>query len=314
MADKTARYTDGIPKKFIDNEDGTWSELVATSAEGEGGVSDVNITDRVGRLVGVVSLDAAALAALEATTVTLDAGSLANLESISVQNNVSNDMLDRSGRLVGVVTLDAASLAALESITVVDGGGSLTVDGTVAVSNPTANPETGLAKDATLTGRLPAALDGDGGVKTHVQNFPATQPVSGPLTDTQLRATALPISGNVGIAGNVEVVNDVGNPLPVSGTVSTTLHTSATGTQTSVANAVTNVTLLAANSDRKGATIYNDDTAAILKIKLGATASASSFTCAIAPGGYYEVPFGYTGIIDGIASVATGNARITEMT
>ena len=33
-----------------------------------------------------------------------------------------------------------------------DNAGSLTVDGTVTVANPTTNPETGLAKDATLTG------------------------------------------------------------------------------------------------------------------------------------------------------------------
>jgi hypothetical protein len=110
------------------------------------------------------------------------------------------------------------------------------VSGTVAISNPTANPETGLAKDATLTTRLPAALDADGGIKTHVQNtvpvtgtfWQATQPVSlatntpdvtdraarllghvtvdnasltvatgltQPLTDTQLRASAVPVSG-----------------------------------------------------------------------------------------------------------------------
>lgn len=53
--------------------------------------------------------------------------------------------------------------------------------------------------------RLPAALDADGGLKAHIQNFPATQPVSGtfwqatqpvsgPLTDTQLRASAVPVS------------------------------------------------------------------------------------------------------------------------
>lgn len=43
-----------------------------------------------------------------------------------------------------------------------------------------------------------------------------TQPVSGPLTDAQLRAVPVPISGNVGVLGAVEVVNDVGNALPVS--------------------------------------------------------------------------------------------------
>lgn len=43
--------------------------------------------------------------------------------------------------------------------------------------------------------RLPAALDADGGLKSHIQNFPATQAVTGPLTDTQLRASAVPVSG-----------------------------------------------------------------------------------------------------------------------
>lgn len=87
-----------------------------------------------------------------------------------------------------------------------------------------------------------------------------------------------------------------------------------TGTQTSIANSVTNVTLLAVNSNRLGATIYNDDADAVLKIKLGPVASSSSFTYAIPSFGYYEVPYGYTGVIDGIASVATGSARITELT
>lgn len=63
--------------------------------------------------------------------------------------------------------------------------------------------------------------------------------VTGPLTDAQLRASAVPISGNVGVIGNVEVVNDVGNPLPVSGTVTanagTNLNTSALALDSTVA-------------------------------------------------------------------------------
>ena len=49
-------------------------------------------------------------------------------------------------------------------------------------------------------------------------------------------------------------------------------------------------------------------------MKLGATASATSFTAKLSPDGYYEVPFNYTGIIDGLWASATGNARITELT
>lgn len=86
-----------------------------------------------------------------------------------------------------------------------------------------------------------------------------------------------------------------------------------TATLTNVASSATNVTVLALNTNRLGATIFNDS-AQVLSIKLGATASATSFTMKIAAQGYYEVPFGYTGIIDGIWVSADGNARVTELT
>jgi len=83
---------------------------------------------------------------------------------------------------------------------------------------------------------------------------------------------------------------------------------------TSVAASVTNVTLLSANTKRRGATIWNESNASTLFVKLGSTASASSYTAQVYPSGYYEVPYEYTGRIDGIWSLASGNARITELT
>lgn len=87
----------------------------------------------------------------------------------------------------------------------------------------------------------------------------------------------------------------------------------ATGTLANVAGSATSVTVLASNTARLGATIYNDSTA-ILYLKLGATASSTSFTVKMQPDDYYEVPAGYTGIIDGIWTSATGSARVTEIT
>jgi len=84
-------------------------------------------------------------------------------------------------------------------------------------------------------------------------------------------------------------------------------------TLSSVAGTASSTTLLAANSARLGATIYNDSTAELL-VKFGATASSSSFTVAIGSDGYFETPFSYTGRIDGIWGSATGDARITEIT
>lgn len=98
----------------------------------------------------------------------------------------------------------------------------------------------------------------------------------------------------------------------VSGVI-TGLPKSSTGGGTSVASANTSSTLLAANSARLGATIFNDSTQ-VLYLKLGSTASSTSHTLQMAAASYYEVPFGYTGIIDGIWAAANGFARITELT
>ncbi len=93
-----------------------------------------------------------------------------------------------------------------------------------------------------------------------------------------------------------------------------TLKRSDTATVTSVNDTATSTTLLSANASRRGATIYNTSTA-ILYVKLGTTASATSFTVAMVASSYYEVPFGYTGRIDGIwASDQSGAAVITELT
>jgi hypothetical protein len=93
------------------------------------------------------------------------------------------------------VALDADTLAALETVT---------------IANPTADPETGLAKEVTLAAIL-AELSGSDIVALDaatlaaletisVANFPASQPVTGPLTDVELRAVAVPISGTVTVS------------------------------------------------------------------------------------------------------------------
>jgi flagellar hook assembly protein FlgD len=94
--------------------------------------------------------------------------------------------------------------------------------------------------------------------------------------------------------------------------------TAVTNTTSSVAGSATVVTLLSANDNRLGATVYNDSSA-VLYLKLGSTASSTDFTCILAGngsgiGGYYEVPYNYTGIITGLWGSATGNARIGELT
>lgn len=101
--------------------------------------------------------------------------------------------------------------------------------------------------------------------------------------------------------------------LPEGPIVSVSALKSTTAILTNVASNATNITLLAANVNRLGVTIFNDSTK-ILFVKFGSIASATSFTVRLVSLAYFEVPFNYTGIIDGIWATANGFARITELT
>ena len=105
------------------------------------------------------------------------------------------------------------------------------------------------------------------------------------------------------------VLTDVnGNVIPIGPT------SAATSTITSVADTASSVLLLASNTSRVGASIQNDSDQ-ILYLKLGTTASLADYTVKMVAGAYYEVPFGYTGRIDGIwAANSTGAALIDELT
>ncbi len=87
-----------------------------------------------------------------------------------------------------------------------------------------------------------------------------------------------------------------------------------TSAVTSVTSVIVNTTILAANPARLGATITNDSNSRLF-LKLAATASTTSYTVRLSSQDSYEVPSGYTGIIDGIwAPNVSGFATITEFT
>ncbi len=122
----------------------------------------------------------------------------------------------------------------------------------------------------------------------HTQPVSGTVTATGPLTDAQLRAT----------------------PVPISGTVSTTALVATTSNITQVVlTNNTNATLLAINSARIKAIIFVPS--ATLQIKLGATASTTSFTYKITSNSSTIEITGYTGRIDAFGSGQT--VTITEL-
>lgn len=120
-----------------------------------------------------------------------------------------------------------------------------------------------------------------------------------PLVAVQLPA-ALTASGNLKIA-----IAEISSAVRFRAT---------TGTQSNVSGSASDVTILASNANRMGATVTNDSTAILYLLLANATSSTTVHTVQLGPGDYYEVPFGYSGVIKGIWASATGSARVTELT
>lgn len=90
-------------------------------------------------------------------------------------------------------------------------------------------------------------------------------------------------------------------------------QTCSKATLTTVASSATSVSILAANSARRGASIVNASTAILYLNLAGGTATATTAHSVQLPTlAYYEVPFGFTGAITGIWASANGSANITE--
>lgn len=146
----------------------------------------------------------------------------------------------------------------------------------------------------------------------------ATEDNVAPVRITAQRAFHVNLRNNSGTeiatSGNPLRIDPTGSTTqPVSGTVTATIAAPSSSSVTSVSSSATNVTLLSSNAARLGASIYNDSNK-ILYVKLGTTASTSSYTLQMSPNSFYEIPYPvYTGRIDGIWASANGAARITEL-
>lgn len=104
----------------------------------------------------------------------------------------------------------------------------------------------------------------------------------------------------------VVVTDSSGNPV-------TSSTAPATGTLTSVTSATADTTVLASNSARKGALIYNESTAILYLLLATGTSSTSAYSLQVPANGSFTLnPGEYSGIIKGIWSAANGFARVTE--
>lgn len=205
----------------------------------------------------------AKIAACDTGSVTLDAGTLAALETITVSNPTAQGLTDAQLRAAAVPVSGMVSVSNLPA--------AQEVYGAVAVSNlPGTQPVSGtfwqatqpVSGTVTLDAPTLAALETtsiSGSVAVTGTFWQATQPVSGTvtvsnptaqgLTDAQIRATALPVSGEVSVSnfpatqpvsGSVSVSN-----FPAGGTGLTDTELRAAAVPVSLAGAAQDATVQA---------------------------------------------------------------------
>lgn len=177
-----------------------------------------------------------------------------------------------------------------------------------------------------------AVAGSDASKANAVQGITGGKPVTVKIDQTTPGTTNLVAAGQSGVwtvqPGNTAnttawKVDGSAVTQPVSGTVTANAGSGTfttkelrctTGTITSVASNAGSVAILASNANRLGGSVFNESTQ-ILYLSWSATAaSITVYSAQVLPGGYTEIPFGYTGQLTGIWASANGSARVTEMT
>lgn len=225
------------------------------------------------------------------------------------------------------------------SLTVDDGGGSITVDGPLtdnqlrATAVPVTLDSVPLADDgatatnqvtgnstlssintktpALVSGRVPVDGSGvtqpvsDGGGTLSIDDGGGSITVDGPLTNTQLRATPVPVSD-----GDSSITVD--GSVSISGVAATSVP-NRTPTTTSVAGTASSVLILASNASRKGFCISNVSTSK-LYLSFSTPATVANSFIEMQPGSFllFDQQLIMTNAIYGIWTNANGTAQVTE--
>ena len=107
----------------------------------------------------------------------------------------------------------------------------------------------------------------------------------------------------------VKIINDATEPIPVEGEL-VVVAGGQSSTVAAVSASITEVTLVATNTDRTGVTLTNDSSN-ILYVKYGTGVSAGSYTFKLRKNDYAFID-DYRGQITGVWNGTNGVAHVTE--
>lgn len=119
----------------------------------------------------------------------------------------------------------------------------------------------------------------------------------------------------VDATGKLDVVATIDDSTPIDVVVTNDIEVApialTTSTITSTAASVTSVTVVAANTNRKGALLHNNSSSTV-NVAFANVDAATTYSVVIAANTSYTLDFNYTGIINAAWTTATGNMLVTE--
>lgn len=242
---------------------------------------------------------------------------------VNVKVNPSGSLTVALGDITGVVGQTTMANSLPVAIASNQSAIPVTQSGTWNITNisGTVSLPTGAATEATLSSLNGKVTACNTGAVTISASLPAGGNKIGDVGVLTLPNVTLASQGNP--FTSAVPVSDNGGSITVDGTVAATQSgtwsvataTYSSSAVSSVTSAATNTVLLASNASRRQAVFYNDCDKAVY-VKLGSTASSTSFSYRLQPNQTLELPTPvYTGAIDGIwDSSPTGSMRVTEIT
>lgn len=245
----------------------------------------------------------------------------ATIEDVQIGNTDENPIpvTDASGSL----TVDSPELTSIDGKLPALVAGKIPVDAAVSISGVSteAKQDTLIAAVDAVEGLL-ATIDADtGAIDGKLPSLVGGSiPVTGPLTDTQLRAAAVPVAPNIQQGSGAITATTTRVTLATDGPGVANLASidgkqavPRTPTTTSVASSASSVTILAANANRRGVSIANDSTET-LRLSFSTPATSSNAFIVLPPGSFLllDQQLIVTNAIYGIWSAANGTAQVTE--
>lgn len=272
---------------------------------------------------GVVSVDGSATIQPVSGTVTANQGtanSVANSWPIVLTDTVNINTIKPLNIQVVGTDYGIVTNSVIHGLTTA-GGGSY-VDVKVTPSGALSVAATQDTSPWVISGTVTATQSGTWNIGTLTS-------ITNPVTVAQ--ATAANLNATVVGTGTFAVqaaqsgtwnINNISGTinLPTGAATESTLSTlsgkftATTSASSTVSASTSSVTLKAANASRKDLMIFNNSVSAKLYVCFAATALTTSFVVRLDPGGFWEMPVKYTGLVTGIWDAAVGDAQVTELT